>query len=292
MAHVTVRDRDTLEILFIKSDTAYKEVVKHGHLHPRCIYTCYPSLEHNNDACTLHGDELLYICRDGGLGEAVPSDKPLTQLVEEKGGLNEDGTFKDSLEVKEPKRAKTPDDEVLDCQPLDEGCTDNTCSLDACSGGECTDAGVMATKIAQQEAQKFAVGAREMKEGEEFTLTQTQAKQLALRQHGKTQPTNLEIKVANPNSEVNGEDLINVNFDDHYKQAKTDKVSEPIDIIEALEVRLIKAGVDINEACNICRGLKYVLRGSFKEGEDVQKELRKFYNYTHRARTGSWLGGR
>ena len=124
-----------------------------------------------------------------------------------------------------------------------------------------------ASQIMKEQAQKFAVGAREMKEGEEG------------------------IKI-NLGFNPSGEETVSVNFDDHYKQAKTDKVGEPIDIIEALEVRLIKAGVDVNEACNICRGLKYVLRGSFKEGEDVQKELRKFYNYTHRARTGKWLGGR
>jgi hypothetical protein len=330
------------------------------------------------DVYSLEGGELYRVETDGHNGtakylfygsslievkstEAVPPEKPLTQLVEEKGGLNEDGSFKDSLEVKEPKRAEyyidgernplyfeekkdggfkcyvkildgeeyqhlnkdevhtathhkdsllayvrnpknpdrrglamwikgiqtgeadecelltleegerllkpTPDDEILDGQPLDEGCTDTTCSLDACSGGDCTDAGVMATKIAQQEAQKFAVGAREMKEGEEG------------------------IKI-NLGFNPSGEEMVNVNFDAHYKEAKTDKVGEPIDVIEALEVRLINAGVDINEACNICRGLKYVLRGSFKEGEDVQKELRKFYNYTHRARTGEWLGGK
>ncbi len=374
--YITVRHTESRTLYFITDKGDITTYLEEGTLRGHWAYECYPYLNNTVGQEHFYGEELFYICKGGMETLTKPPEKSLSELVEEKGGLNEDGTFKDSLEVKEPKRAEyyidgvrnplyfkydeklgvhrcyvrvledeydqyevsevykaitrgrslvlvstegyedfnglamyikglhddckdecelltleegerlfkaknegakivaitddhppAPDDEVLDGQPLDEGCTDNTCSLDACSGGDCTDAGVMATKIAQQEAQKFAVGAREMKEGEEG------------------------IKI-NLGFNPSGEETVSVNFDTHYKEAKTDKVGEPIDVIEALEVRLINAGVDINEACNICRGLKYVLRGSFKEGEDVQKELRKFYNYTHRARTGEWLGGR
>jgi hypothetical protein len=86
-----------------------------------------------------------------------------------------------------------------------------------------------------------------------------------------------------------------VNFDDHYKKAKGDKLPEPIEILSAVEVRLLLTELGdtaegINAVCNIVRGLKYILRSGFKEGEDVAKEVHKFYNYTHRARTGKWIG--
>jgi len=79
-----------------------------------------------------------------------------------------------------------------------------------------------------------------------------------------------------------------MNHDKHYK-AETG-LPEPIEIIEAIETRLWSLELDPNEVGNIARGLKYLLRLGLKESENPRKELDKFYNYMHRAKTGEWLG--
>ena len=85
-------------------------------------------------------------------------------------------------------------------------------------------------------------------------------------------------------------DLCN-NHDAHYKEAgKVGALPEPIEALEQVEAQLINAGVEVNRVCNIVRGLKYILRADLKANENVDKEIHKFFNYVHRARTGKWLG--
>ena len=56
-----------------------------------------------------------------------------------------------------------------------------------------------------------------------------------------------------------------------------------------MEDNLISSDCPVNEAANITRALKYIFRASKKKGEPAEKDLRKFYNYIHRAKTGEWL---
>lgn len=366
MKYAKVRVKETGEPYFLKS-MSYAQLERSTELDPYAVVTGYPSLDHDNGASTFNGDQLeIVYFGDTELG------KPLVDLVEEAGGLDDEGKFNSNqLEV------KTSDADLKDAPPeyyLDnehyfrdteavssevgvrryskecfvvflDGDTKDTPSssiskayladgeeelvnTDDLSGDpsqvgawwveqlvsgstkdlkevrllpydealekqslkdapDFTDAMAMAVRVAQEDAQKFAKGRREMKEGGESILNVSAGRRLGAE---KIQALNEGVDPSVIFDEPT--DTIAVNFDDHYKQAKSEKVPEPIDVIEALEVRLVNAGVDVNEACNICRGLKYVLRGSFKEGEDVAKELRKFYNYTHRARTGEWLGGK
>lgn len=74
-----------------------------------------------------------------------------------------------------------------------------------------------------------------------------------------------------------------MNHDKHYAQ----KEIEPIQVIEETIERLTDK-LDPKAVFNIGQSLKYLLRAGLKEGESVEKDLDKAFNYLHRAIKGEW----
>jgi TPR repeat protein len=72
--------------------------------------------------------------------------------------------------------------------------------------------------------------------------------------------------------------------DKHYAS----KEIEPIQVIEETIDRLT-GKLDPKAVFNIGQSLKYILRAGLKEGESVEKDLDKAYNYLHRAKRGTWV---
>ena len=77
---------------------------------------------------------------------------------------------------------------------------------------------------------------------------------------------------------------LKMNHDKHYAE----KAIEPIDVIEETIDRLT-GKLDPKAVFNIGQSLKYILRAGLKEGESVDKDLDKAYNYLHRAKKGTWV---
>jgi len=75
-----------------------------------------------------------------------------------------------------------------------------------------------------------------------------------------------------------------VNHDKHYAS----KEIEPIQVIEETIERLT-GKLDSKAVFNIGQSLKYLLRAGLKEGESVEKDLDKAFNYLHRAIKGGWV---
>lgn len=306
-SYLTVKHRETEALYYVCTSEDLDHYRSVGF--DECwYYTCYTSLDpYKGDRLHFYGKDLYVVAYPSLDAETLvkPPEKTLTRLVEEKGGLNEDGTFKDSLKVKEPKRAEYyPDgkpnplyfkyDVKLDAhrcyvRVLEDG-------YDRYRIGEVYEAVrygrglVLVSTEGYEDLNGLALwvkGLHHEGEADECEL-------LTLEEGGRLFSANNEGIKINLGFNPSGDDTatVNVNFDDHYKQAKTDKLPEPIEVIEAVESRLISAGLDVSSACNIARGLKYILRSGFKEGEDVNKEVQKFYNYVNRARTGEWLGGK
>ena len=75
------------------------------------------------------------------------------------------------------------------------------------------------------------------------------------------------------------------NFDSHYK-----KDIEPILVIEETIERLTKSGYSPKKAYLVGQSLKYILRAGLKDGEDIEKDIFKAFNYLHRASRSVWVG--
>ena len=72
--------------------------------------------------------------------------------------------------------------------------------------------------------------------------------------------------------------------DKHYAS----KEIEPIQVIEETIERLT-GKLDPKSVFNIGQSLKYLLRAGLKEGESVDNDLDKAFNYLHRAIKGGWV---
>ena len=75
------------------------------------------------------------------------------------------------------------------------------------------------------------------------------------------------------------------NFDSHYK-----KDIEPILVIEETIERLVKSGYEPKKAYLVGQSLKYILRAGLKDGENIEKDIFKAFNYLHRSIRGVWDG--